>query len=324
MTALAVVGPAWVVWLVTTRPGAGQSFAHLYLFGVLVAGVLPGAVGLSAAWFFARRPDSKDRCPTCGHDLLHDQETCPECGGGRQVATIRRIYSGFARQRSSHPHLYAMVMSFQYALALVALIVLALLVVPTPRVVTTQRAKGTSSGTVFSVGSDDDPDFPFTLTNEITSRVTTAASFGGVVPFLPSDVSLEVALQGRIGMERNGTSVGEARTISIARVVRSRADMESLASEMNLARHGIPVDPKRDPMASEAGLFLMIASGYWPAPNPNAPVPTATMARAERWLALGESASPWLTFGVPGVLGALAYWVAFPRQHKREPAPSAA
>ena len=318
MTALAVVGPAWIVWLATTRPGAGQSFAHLYLFGVLVAGVLPGAVGLSAVWFFARRPDSEDRCPTCGHDLLHDQETCPECGGGRQVATIRRIYSEFARRRSSHPTIYLITIGFQHLLAFLSLVVLAHLLVPTPRVVATQRAKGAASGTIFNTRSSDGPDFAFTLATEITSRVKTAASFGGMVPYLPSDVAVDVHIDGSIREERLQVPVGEPQTILISKVVRSRSDVEALAAEMNCGSLGISVAPSRDPLVSEAGLVRMIATGYWPAPNPSGPTPTATMAKADRWLALGETAPPLVTFGIPSVVGVFAFLIALPRRHKGE------
>lgn len=314
MAALSIAGPPWILWLTSTRPGTGQSYGHLYLLAALVVCVLPTVICLVAAWFFARRSDGEDRCPSCGHQLLSDQRTCPECGGGRQLSTFRRISSGFLRQRSSHPTLFAFAIGFQASLAFASFVVLALVLVPTPRLVSNQRARGRSSGTVFSVTPGDGPDYPFTLTNEIKSRVTTAASFGGVVPYLPSDVALDVVVQGTIGTERNGESVGEAQPFSIAKMVRSRSDIEALAAELTCTSLGLPVTPSRDPLISEAGLFRMIASGYWPAPSAGGPTPTGTMAQADRWLALGEVSSPLFNLGIPSAVGVITFLVARPRR----------
>lgn len=319
MAVLAIMGPPWILWLLETRPGAGATNGHFMLLSVLTLLLLPATILLSFIWLLARQPDHEDLCPSCGHRLLTDQRTCPECGGARHVPTLRRLSSAFVRGRSTYPLAFALATGFQALLALTAFVVGALLLIPTPRLVVNQRLNGTSSGTVFSPGGPDGIDYPFQLTCVVKSSVKTAASFAAPLPYLPSEVALDVDVQGSIGQERNGQTLGEAKPIAISTRVSSLSEAEALVSSMTCQRFGVPVAAARDPLVSDAALVRMTASGYWPLTAPTGAAPAATMAAADRWLALGEITSPWITFGVPCAIGAIAFLIARPRSAASKP-----
>lgn len=319
MAVLVIMGPPWILWLLQTRPGSGATNGHLMLLSVLTILILPTAILLSVVWVLARRPDQEDQCPGCGHRLLTDQRTCPECGGARHVPTLRRLSSAFVRGRSTYPMTFALATRFQAMLALMAFVVGALLLIPTPRLVVNQRLNGSSSGTVFSLSGPDGIDYPFQFTCVVKSSVKTAASFAAPLPYLPSEVALDVDVQGTLGQERNGQAVGDVKPIAISKRVGSGSEAEALVSSMTCQNFGVPVAAARDPLVSDAALVRMTAAGYWPPAPPTGAAPAATMAAADRWLALGEVTSPWITFGVPCVIGAIAFLIARPRSAASKP-----
>jgi hypothetical protein len=307
MALLVAHGPPWILWVLTRRPGAAPGSVHLVVYGILAALVLPIAVALVIAWFKGRRPGAEGTCIACGHHLLDPQPTCPECGKERAALQAAGISSGLRRERGNHPLLFAMVDGYQAFLLLGTAVVMALLLIPTPRMVTSQRSSGTSNGTVFKLRNPDGLDHPFTLASTVRSHVRSVASFALPLPGFPSDIALDVSVEGVIRREREGASVGDPVPVAIAAVVHSRAELDALLAQMNCGSFGLTIAQARDPLVKEADIVRMTAAGYWPLPDPNGVVPEATMARADRILAIGEITPAAVSLGIPIPIGLLAY-----------------
>lgn len=318
MAILVVLGASWIVWMIQGPLGRGPTGASLVLLALLGLTVLPFALVLAAVWVLWRSPPLDDQCPRCHHALLAEQTTCPECGGTRSPLELRSLSARLQRARATRGLFVVSAIVFQQLILFAALLIAALLLVPTGRMVTKERGKSEASGRVFRVKAPEGAfDRPYNLSSRVTSHVLTMSSFAAPVPYLRSEVGLEVTIDGAFTAERDSQPIGHPHPISIARLVRSRSDLDALVAEMTGHMDALSIPRNRDPMRSEYDNFGMVAAGFWSSANsPNAgAIPPAL--QADRWQSIGAVEPAHIVLGIPVAVGLLAYVIARPPSRTR-------
>ena len=289
------------------------------VFPVLASLLLVLAAGLVAVWLVARRKVEEGRCTSCGHTIASGQERCPECGIECRSGETRTLRTRLERIERDAPMALSMALTLQSLLLLAAFVTLAWIVVPTVRVVHSNRLSGTSSGTanLRSPTGQELGDAPYSYSTQVNATVLVPATFVGAFPGVGASIGLEVVVKGSVTPQPTHGEAMPPCSLDLSTLVGSRSDLIAFQNDLVGRTSILHLNPAQDPARHIYESFDLFAAGYWPAPDPTGKTPPPAMPAADIAKAPGALAPALMTVGVPTGVGVIAYGLVFAAARRR-------